>query len=467
MFRSEWFKSESLADTHRVSTDELPHIVVAGGGFAGFYATRRLHRLLQGRAQVTLVSPTDYLLYSPLLPEVATGVLDPRDIAVPLRQALPGVRQIHGRVVAADIHEHTVRVIPRDADAATLRWDRLVLVPGSVTRQFDIPGVPEHAHGLKTLQEATFLRNHLLAQLDQADTLPDTDAGRRERAERLTVVAVGAGYTGSEFVAQAQHWLRSIASRWSSIDPDEIRWLLVDVAAQVLPELGPRLGRAALHILAERGVEVRLGVSVVSASPTSVTLTDGTTVATRTLVWSAGVDPSPLIAALGLPTSRGRLIVDAHMSVPGVEHIWAGGDAAAVPDLAGVRAADGTLPATAPTAQHAQRQGVVIARNVAASLGVGRSKQYRHRDLGLVADLGGTAAVARPLGIPLTGPMAKIVARGYHLYALPTASAKVRVATDWIFASVLPTRVVQLDNVRAEDALIGTAQSTGIYRSPG
>lgn len=169
---------------------------------------------------------------------------------------------------------------------------------------------------------------------------------------------------------------------------------------------------------------------------------------------------SPLIAALGLPTSRGRLVVDADLSVPGVENLWAAGDAAAVPDLTGRRTADGSIPVTAPTAQHAQRQGVVVARNVAASLGVGVGKQYRHRDLGLVADLGGTAAVARPLGIPLAGPTAKIVARGYHLYALPTLSARVRVATDWLYASVLPTRVVQLDNVRAEDALIGSAQST-------
>jgi NADH dehydrogenase len=285
--------------------------------------------------------------------------------------------------------------------------------------------------------------------------------------ERLTVVAVGAGYTGTEFVAQNQRWLRMVASRWTSIDPAQIRWLLVDVAPQVLPELGPRLGRAALRLLADRGVEVRLGVSVASATATSVTLTDGDTVATRTLVWGAGVAPSPLVAALNLPTSRGRLVVDADLSVPGVADVWAAGDAAAVPDIADSVRSDGTFQITAPTAQHAQRQGVVLARNIAATLGVGRAKQYRHRDLGLVADLGGTAAVARPLGIPLTGPVAKLIARGYHLYALPTVSARVRVATDWLYASILPTRVVQLDNVRAEDALIGSAQATGIYRQPG
>ena len=436
--------------------------MIVGGGFAGFYATRHLRRLL-GPAQVTLVSPTDYLLYSPLLPEVATGVLDPRDIAVPLRQAVPGVRQVHGRVTAVDLEARTVSVDCPDAGFQTLAWDRLILAPGAVTRQFDIPGVAEHAHGLKTLQEAAFLRNHLLAQLDRADALPDTEAGRRERAERLTVVAVGAGYTGSEYVAQAQHLLRGIAERWTSIDPDDVRWVLVDIAAQVLPELGATLGRAALRVLGRRGVDVRLQTTVTEVTANSVTLSDGTVVPTRTLVWSAGVAPSPLVARLGLPTSHGRLVVDTDLAVPGTTHVWAAGDAAAVPDTTMNAGPGGERPLTAPTAQHAQRQGATLARNVAASLGLGARMHYQHHDLGLVADFGGAAAVARPLGVPLTGPIAKIVARGYHLYALPTTSAKIRVATDWLYASVLPTRVVQLDNVRAEDALIERAQATGIY----
>ncbi len=451
----------------RRSSDEpaadTPQVVIVGGGFAGFYAAKHLRRRLGNQARVTLVSPTDYLLYSPLLPEVATGVLDPRDIAVPLRQAVPGVRQVHGRVVDVDLDGRSVRVESPDAGTTTVTWDRLVLAPGAVTREFDIPGVAEHAHGLKTLQEAAFLRNHLLAQLDRAAVLPDTDAGRRERVERLTVVAVGAGYTGSEYVAQAQHLLRGIAERWTSIDPDDVRWVLVDIAPQVLPELGPALGRSALEVLGRRGVEVRLETTVTEVTSTSVTLSDGTTVPTRTLVWSAGVAPSPLIAQLGLPTSHGRLVVGTDLVVPGVADVWAAGDAAAVPDSTLHPVPGQEKPLTAPTAQHAQRQGVTLARNVAASLGVGSAVPYRHRDLGLVADFGGSAAVARPLGIPLTGPIAKIVARGYHLYALPTTSAKIRVATDWLYASVLPTRVVQLDNVRAEDALIGHAQATDIY----
>ncbi|RRQ27962.1 NAD(P)/FAD-dependent oxidoreductase [Rhodococcus sp. Eu-32] len=430
-------------------------IVVVGGGFGGFYALRTLQKLLEPeRATLTLVAPNDYLLYSPLLPEVATGVLDPRDIAVSLRQTLRRTKTVLGHVGSVDFDGRRLSVKGRESETE-LEWDKLILAPGSVTRQFDIPGVAENAHGLKTLSEATFIRNHVLAQLDAADTLPDTPAGRAERVERLTVVAVGAGYTGTEFVAQMQNWIKGIATRWASIDPDDVRWLLVDVAPAVLPELGEQLGKEAMDVLAERGVEVRLEVSVESATETTVTLTDGTVVPSRTLVWGAGVAPSPLIAKLGLPTEKGRLVVEPDLSVPGHPGVWALGDAAAVPNLA----ADPSAP-TPPTAQHAQRQGVRAARNVAASLGVGQAKPYVHKDLGLVADLGGFDGVAKPLGVQLKGPVAKFVARGYHLYALPTAAARVRVATDWLYASILPTRVVNLDQVRSEDALIAKAQGS-------
>lgn len=428
-------------------------IVVVGGGFGGFHALRKLQKLLAPeRASLTLVAPNDYMLYSPLLPEVATGVLDPRDIAVPIRQTLRRTSTVIGHVSSVDFDEHLLCVEGREG-VTEIKWDKLILAPGSVTRQFDIPGVAENAHGLKTLSEATFIRNHVLAQLDAADSLPDTPAGQAERIERLTVVAVGAGYTGTEFVAQMQNWIKGIATRWTSIDPNDIRWLLVDLAPAVLPELGEDLGKEALGVLKERGVEVRLEVTVESATATSVTLTDGTVVPSRTLVWGAGVAPSPLIAKLGLPTEKGRLVVDADLSVPDVSDVWAIGDAAAVPDLA----ADPSKP-TPPTAQHAQRQGIRVARNVAASLGVGESEPYAHKDLGLVADLGGFDGVAKPLGVPLKGPVAKFVARSYHLYALPTAGARVRVATDWLYNSILPTRVVNLDQVRSEDALIAKAQ---------
>ncbi len=447
----------------RAGAGRPARVVVVGGGFAGFYALRYLQRHLPPEsADLLLVTPEDYLLYSPLLPEVATGVVEARHIAVSLRRKLRRVRLVLGRVRDVDLAARTVSV-QRGGTTQELAWDHLVLTPGSITRQFEIPGVPEHARGLKTLVEAVYLRDHLLEQLDLADAQPDTEAGRAARAEMLTVVAVGAGYTGTEFVAQAQRWLTRIERRWDRTRARDVRWVLVDVAPAVLPELGPQLGAHALTVLRDRGVDVRLETSVASADDTRVVLTDGSTIRTRTLVWGAGVVASPLVAALGLPTRRGRLVTDTDLSVPGVPGLWAAGDAAAVPDLAVAPGEDGALPDTQPTAQHAQRQGTAVGRNVAAALGHGTPRRYRHRDLGLVADLGGLDAVARPLGIRLTGPVAKVVTRGYHLLVLPATANRVRVAADWLFQSVLPPDETQLSVVRQEDARLAAAQATAIY----
>lgn len=438
-------------------------VVVVGGGFAGFSALRYLQRRLPpGTAELVLVTPDDYLLYSPLLPEVATGVVEARHVAVSLRRKLRRVRLVLGRVQDVDLAARTVSV-RRGELTQELGWDHLVLTPGSITRQFEIPGVPEHARGLKTLVEAVYLRDHLLEQLDLADAQPDTEAGRAARAEMLTVVAVGAGYTGTEFVAQAQRWLTRIERRWDRTRASDVRWVLVDVAPAVLPELGPQLGAHALGVLRARGVDVRLETSVASAGDTHVVLTDGTTIRTRTLLWGAGVVASPLVAALGLPTRRGRLVVEPDLAVPGTAGLWAAGDAAAVPDLAVDPDDGGERPDTQPTAQHAQRQGTAVGRNVAAALGYGTARPYRHRDLGLVADLGGFDAVARPLGVRLTGPVAKVVTRGYHLLVLPATANRVRVAADWLFQSLLPPEETQLSVVREEDARLAAAQATAIY----
>jgi NADH dehydrogenase len=450
-------------------------VLVVGGGFAGFHALRRLEKLLPpDAAELVLVNPADYLLYSPLLPDVTAGLLEPRHVAVSLRQRLPRTRLVLGRATDVDVAGTTVRVdLLGDGGAVSrtisLDWDRLVLVPGSVTRQFDIPGVAERAHGVKTLIEARYLRDHLLTQLDRADVLADTPEGRAEREQRLTVVAVGAGYTGTEIVAQLQHQLSSVTRRWKRVSADDVRFVLIDLAPSVLPELGPELGEVALGALRRRGVDVRLGVTVKEARDTEIELTDGTTVPSRTLVWGAGVAASPLVSRIDAELQRGRLVVDAELRVPGVPGVFAAGDAAAVPDLVVARqrarqgASEGPAPVTPPTAQHAQRQGAALARNVAADLGFGRSRPYRHRDLGLVADLGGWDAVAKPLGVNLQGPLAKAVARGYHLYALPAASNRVRVALDWLLAAALPAQDVQVGSIPADAALVATAQQTERY----
>ncbi|MFD9942869.1 NAD(P)/FAD-dependent oxidoreductase [Nonomuraea sp. NPDC059023] len=220
-----------------------------------------------------------------------------------------------------------------------------------------------------------------------------------------------------------------------------MRWLLLDLAPRVLPELSARLSASAGRVLRRRGVEVRTGTSVQEATRDGVLLTDGEFVPTRTIVWGAGVRPDPLASDLGLETVRGRILVDENLAVPGHPEIFACGDAAAVPDLT----RDGEL--CAMTAQHAERQGRAAARNVAASLGYGKPRPYKHHDLGLVVDLGGMQAAAQPLGVPLTGFPAKVVTRGYHLMAMP--ANRIRTAVDWFLDAVLRRQSVQFGLVRS------------------
>jgi NADH dehydrogenase len=427
---------------------ERPSVVVVGGGFAGFFAARTLERLLPpDAADLTLISATDHLCYSPLLPEVASGRLDPRRIAVPLHAGLRRTRILQAWVEDVDFDRRTLDVVADHGPLGPLPWDRLALTTGSVTRTLPTPGVDVHALGLKTLVEAQYVHDHVLRQLELADSAQDPG----ERRARLTFLVVGAGYTGTETAAQLQHMTANQLDRFPRLSAGELRWILVDLAPAILPELGPRLGRAAMHLIRARGMEVRLGTTVTAMDDRSVTLSDGSTVDACTVVWTVGVTPPELVRRLGLPVHRGRLVVDEHLQLR--DGVWAAGDSAAARDPFSQNDAD--YP---PTAQHAQRQGVTIGRNIAASLGHGRSRSYRHRDLGLVADLGGVAAVARPLGLPLTGPAAKAVTKGYHLYALPAAANRLRVAADWAINLVSRPIAAQLGLVDPAAAQLAREQ---------
>ena len=431
-------------------TPARPRVLVVGGGFAGTSAARTLERLLPAdAADLTVVSATDHLLYSPLLPEVAAGRLDAQRIAVPLRSVLRRTRLVQGAVTGVDLDGRTVTVAAAGGGDRTLGWDRLVLTPGSVTRTFDTPGLTEHAIGLKTAREGQALHDHVIGQLELADAADDP----AERRAHATFVVVGAGYAGTETAAQLQRMVHEQLDRFPRVRADDVRWLLVDLAEQVLPELGERLGRVALDVVRARGMEVRLGTSLTGITGSAVTFDDGSTLRTHTVVWTVGVTPAPLAAELGLPDRRGRLVVDEQLRLR--EDVWAAGDSAAARDPFGRDGAD--YP---PTAQHAQRQGTAIGRNVAASLGVGRARPYRHRDLGLVADLGGTASVARPLGLPLTGLPAKLVTKGYHLYALPSAGNRVRVAADWLVNLASRPLPAQLGLVTPGTAAVGAETSS-------
>ena len=429
-----------------------PHVVVVGSGFAGFHAARTLERLLPaGAADLTIVSATDHLCYSPLLPEVAAGRLDPRRIAIPLHSGLRRARILQGLVESVDTATGTLDVACDLADPLVLPWDRLALTVGSVTRRLPTPGMADHALGLKTLVQAVYIRDHVLRQMEIADATQDL----AERRARLTFVVVGAGYAGTETAAQLQVMTHAQLDRFPRLRVEDVTWLLVDVAPAVLPELGPRLGRFALDEIRSRGMQVRLSTSVTDIAPDHVVLSDGQTIPCHTVLWTAGVTPPPLVGALGDAVERGRLVVDARLRVPGEDHVWAAGDAASAPDPF-----DDDHHAYPPTAQHAQRMGVVLAHNIAASLGHGEPRDYRHHDLGLVADLGRRSAVARPLGVPLTGLPAKIVAKAYHLYAVPSMANRVRIAADWSLNLVSRPVPAQLGLVQPGQARFGRAEHT-------
>jgi NADH:ubiquinone reductase (H+-translocating) len=425
----------------RGSTGHRPRVVIAGAGFAGFHAARRLARLARGKLDVVLVNPTDYFLYLPLLPEVEAGILDPRTAAVPLATAGRWVRPVLGAVTDIDTGGRQLALSDPEDNRRTIGYDQLVVALGSVNKLLPIPGVADHAHGFRSLAEALYLRDHLLRQIALADLTDD----QAERDARCTFVVVGAGYTGTEVTASGHLLTRIAARRRPGLDGQWLRWLLVDLAPRIMPELDPRLSASATRVLSGRGVEIRTGTSVEHAFADGVRLSDGEVVPTRSLIWCVGVRPDPMVARLGLPMREGRLTVDEYLTVPGHPEIHACGDAAAVPDL--------TRPGsiTAMTAQHAERQGKLAAENIAAGYGLGgsriRRRPYLHHDLGFVVDLGGTEAAADPLGVRLSGLPAKAVTRGYHLLSMP--ANRTRIASDWVLDAVFPRQLVQLGLVRS------------------
>ncbi|MFI8214689.1 FAD-dependent oxidoreductase [Streptomyces sp. NPDC085932] len=432
-----------------------PRIVIVGAGFAGYRTARTLSRLTRGRAHITLLNPTDYFLYLPLLPQVAAGILEPRRVTVSLSDTLPHVRLVLGGADRIDLDERTVHYTGPEGEEGTLAYDRLVLAAGSVNKLLPIPGVAEHAHGFRGLPEALYLRDHVTRQVELAAAADDA----KTCAARCTFVVVGAGYTGTEVAAHGQMFTDAQVRRHPLRRGMRPRWMLLDVAPRVLPEMDPKLSATADRVLRQRGVDVRMGTSVKEATHDGVLLTDGEFVDTRTLVWCVGVRPDPLVESLGLPMEKGRLLVDPQLQVPGRPEVFSCGDVAAVPDL---EKPGGYTPMTA---QHAWRQGRIAAENVAASLGLGGArKPYRHRDLGFVVDLGGAKAAANPLGVTLSGVPAGAVTRGYHLAAMP--GNRVRVAADWLLDAVLPRQAVQLGLVRSWSVPLDTS-SPEVARVPG
>jgi NADH:quinone reductase (non-electrogenic) len=437
-----------------------PKVLIVGAGFAGFHCARQLERLLRpDEAELMLASPVDYMLYSPLLPQVAAGIITPQATAVSLRRALRRTLRAPCWITGIDLDARACVARAVTGEVHTMPWDYLVLCPGSVTRTFGTPGGEQHGRGMKTLAQATHLHDHVLAELELGNAVGD----ERRRAAHCTFVVAGAGYAGVETAAALHLLTRRLLPRFINLRPEHLRWVLADVAPHVLPELGGKLSTAALGRLRQRGIDVRLGTGIAEITSSAVRLTDGTDLPSHTMVWTAGVMASPLIATLGLETARsGRLRVTPELHVPGRPDVFSAGDAAAVPDL------DGDPDAiTPPTAQHAQRQGITLARNIAGRLRGQPLRPYRHRNLGLAVDLGGAQAVARPLGRHLSGVPAQVVTRGYHLYALPSPRARVRTAADWLMHAALGDDFTRLVLPDPMSGTLAGQEATGQYLSAG
>ena len=401
-------------------------VVIVGAGFAGFNAARELSRLCDATTEIVVINATDYFLYLPLMPQVAGGLVEPRHIRVSLPDRLRKARFVLGTVSHVDPSRNIVSWDGPEGASGQLGYDQLIVSAGSVNKLLPIPGVADYAHGFRNLKEAVYLHDHIIRQLELAAVARDPE----ERTARCTFVVVGGGYTGTEVAAHGQLMTSRLIKTMPGLLGQQIRWILLDNGPRLLDALDERLSNTAERVLRRRGVEVLTCESVAQASDGYVKLTTGEKVQTRSLIWCVGVRADPLVDGLALATKGGRLVVDEFMRVPGIEGIYACGDCAAVPDL--------TRPGRicGMTAQHAQRQGKQVARNVAATIGTGKAKAYRHGDLGFLVDLGGLAAAANPLHVPLRGPTANIVTRSYHLSAM--SGNRMRVLTDWALNAITP-----------------------------
>ena len=382
---------------------------------------RELERLLPRQStRLILVNDVNFLLYTPFLPEAAAGTLEPRHVVTPLREILDRTYLRLGSVSGHDPVARTVELREHEGGSETVPYDHLVLTPGSVSRVLPVPGLGEHAIGFKSLADAIWLRNNVIETLEAANATEDP--ARREKL--LTYVFVGGGYAGLEALAELQDFAADAMERYPRARLHGMRWILVEAADRVLPEIDAGLANYALRELHGRGIDIRLGTTLEEVTADSATLSTGEVIPTESVVWTAGVTAHPSLARMGVPLDeRGRVKVDDHLQVEGMLGVWAAGDCAAVPNPTG-----GLCP---PTAQHAVRQGPVLARNIAAELGIGESAPYSYVAKAAFVNLGRHKAVGSIGGRTFRGFPAWWLARTYHLSQIPSRARKVRAIIDW------------------------------------
>jgi NADH dehydrogenase len=422
-------------------------VLVVGGGYVGMYTALMLQKRLSRReADIIVVDPQPYMTYQPFLPEAAAGNISPRHVVAPLRKVLGHCQVMSGHVTGVEHERRTATVQPVVGPPREIRYDHLVLAPGSVSRTLPIPGLKDFAVGFKTIGEAIYLRNHVLAQLDGAAA---TDRPELRRA-LLTFLVIGGGYAGIEALAELEDMARDAKRLYPELAETPMRWMLIEASGRILPEVGAEMGAYTIERLLDRGMDVRLNTRLDSCVDGHIRLSDGAEFDANTVVWTAGVKANPINAKTDLPLDeRGRITCAATLQAVRdgavVEGAWSAGDCAAVPDLT----SDTPGATCGPSAQHAVRQAAVLGRNIARVLHGQPPKEYRHKYAGSVASLGLYKGVASVYGIKLKGLPAWFMHRTYHVSRVPTVNRKIRVLADWTLALFLKREVVSLGELEA------------------
>jgi len=421
----------------------VPKILIVGGGYAGFYTARKLEKWLsRGEAEVTMVDPLPYMTYQPFLPEVAAGSIDPRHAVVSHRRHLKSTRVVTAKVSHVDHASKTATITPPVGEPWQESYDIVVMTAGAVSRTFPIPGVADEAIGMKTIEEAIAVRDRILTNFDKASNLP---AGP-ERDRLLTFVVVGGGFAGIEAFAEMRNLASALLRNYPTLSFEDTHFHLIEAMGRIMPEVSLKTSLWVIKNLAERGAQIHLDTQLSSATGGKIELSTGESFESDTIVWTAGVMANPMIRNTDLPIEeRGRLRARADLRIINddgpIADAWTAGDVAAVPDLTG----GGVAGFCVPNAQHAVRQGKLLAKNIVADLRGEDSKDYFHKNQGAVAGLGLWNGVFQSGKFAVKGPIAWLMHRGYHGFAMPTWERKIRVFGNWIINFLVGRDIASLE----------------------
>ncbi|MGH3436831.1 MAG: NAD(P)/FAD-dependent oxidoreductase [Sciscionella sp.] len=431
-------------------------IVIVGGGYVGMYTALKLQKKLRAKeASVTVIDPQPHMTYQPFLPEAAAGSIEPRHVVVPLRRVLKRCHVITARVRNIEHARKIVTTQSADGHVEEIGYDALVVALGSISRLLPIPGLAEVGIGFRTIGEAIYLRNHVLSRMDLASSTLDPEKRRR----LLTFTVIGGGFSGIEALGELEDMSHFASRYYENIEPDDIRWVLVEAAGRILPEVRESLGAYTVQQLEKRGIKVYLDTLAKSVENGHVMLSDGTEYDSDTIIWTAGVKANPVLRNTDLPLDkRGRVTATAALQVEGLPGVWAAGDCSAVPDLS--KTADDPQATCPPNAQHAVRQSKLLAANIVTVLRGGKPKDYFHKNVGSVASLGLHKGVADTYNVKIKGRIAWFMHRAYHVSQMPTFNRKIRIQVDWLTGGLFRREVVALGQINDPKADFELASRT-------